>query len=136
MTFLKKNLFGPNRAIWLVERLNAYIFWTVWPFFIIFCIKIENHNTFKMMQWVFWKKIIFGLNWAFFFFFFFFLLFLFWFFSFFSVSYLLFLLFFIYFSIYFLFIFIYLINSYWRGSIQLLLVLAEHTRNPLTVNVI
>ena len=32
------------------------IFWTIQPFFIIFCIKIEYHKTFKMMMSFFWKN--------------------------------------------------------------------------------
>ena len=34
----------------------SYIFWTVQPFFIFFCIKIEYHKTFKMMMSLFWKN--------------------------------------------------------------------------------
>ena len=32
------------------------IFWTILPFFIIFYIKIEYHETFKMMMSLFWKN--------------------------------------------------------------------------------
>ena len=44
---------GPIR---LLDSCNCYIFWTVWPFFVIFCIKIEYHNTFRMMQSFFSKN--------------------------------------------------------------------------------
>ena len=33
-----------------------YIFWTVQPFFIFFCIKIEYDKTFKMMLSLLWKN--------------------------------------------------------------------------------
>ena len=32
------------------------IFWTIQPFFIIFCIKIEYHKMFKMLLSLFWKN--------------------------------------------------------------------------------
>ena len=32
------------------------IFWTIQPFFIFFCIKIEYHKVFKMMLSLFWKN--------------------------------------------------------------------------------
>ena len=53
-----------SRPIRKLDSSNCYIFWTVWPFFIIFCIKIEKYDTFKMVQWLFWKKSYFGPKWA------------------------------------------------------------------------
>ena len=38
-----------SRPIRSLYFLNCYIFWTVQSFFIIFCIKMEYHKTFKMM---------------------------------------------------------------------------------------
>ena len=35
---------------------NYYIIWTVRPFFIFFCMKIEYLKTLKMMLSLFWKK--------------------------------------------------------------------------------
>ena len=53
--FSRYRHFG-SRPIRELDSSNCYIFWTVWPFFIIFCIQIEKYDTFKMVQWLFWKK--------------------------------------------------------------------------------
>ena len=60
MPYLGKLLFSrfltessrPTRSL---DISNYYIFWTVHLFFIIFCIKIEYHKTFKMLSF-FWKN--------------------------------------------------------------------------------
>ena len=45
-----------SRPIRSLDFSNCYIFWTVQSFFIFVCIKIEYHETFKMMMSLFWKN--------------------------------------------------------------------------------
>ena len=50
------NRLESSRPIRSLNFSNYYIFWTVQPFFIIFCIKIEYHKMLKMLLSLFWKN--------------------------------------------------------------------------------
>ena len=48
-----------SRPIRPLNFSNYSNFWTIQPFFIIFCMNIEYHKTFKMMLSLFWKNAYF-----------------------------------------------------------------------------
>ena len=54
-----------SQPIRLLDFSNYYIFCTVQPFFIIVCIKIEYHKTFKMVLSFFYKNAHFANFWHF-----------------------------------------------------------------------